>query len=355
MSERAMLQLTRALRNFDALAFTEKHGGHKESKNQKSSEYLLNCPLCSGDNLRWNPLRGDMGGWVCWNCRTSGNTLRLVQIMERCYSEDAIAYVMGEYVGGDAQLDLSEIAHMPEVRVVSKPKSLERLPRMHLPPHCVDARMVPRVRAYLNGRGINDAMIIEWGILAGTKGRTLNYAVFPVFMDGGLVYWQGRASWDPPAHLVKEQRKGWIKATNYRKTLNPFNAPLGIAQATAGEVLYNYDRAKSRQYVVIVEGPADTIQIGDHGVGLLGKGTDDKIERLRRMGARRYTIYLDRGPEEREKAQYIAAQLEGWAELYFAEPPRGHDAGSLTRAENANVVAAGIPVKEIGLASGLVP
>lgn len=355
MSGQLLRELTQALRSFDARAFTEKHGGHKESQSPRSSEYLLNCPMCGGDNLRWNPLRGDMGGWVCWNCRQSGNTLRLVQVMERCDSEDAIDHVMGEYVGGGAQLDLSEIVRLPEVRISSKPRSLDHLPRIHLPPYCEDARMVPRVRAYLHGRGINDAMIVEWGILAGTRGRTKDYAVFPVVMDGGIAYWQCRASWDPPANLNKEQRKAWIKATKYRKTLNPFNPPVGIRQATAGEVLYNYDRAKTRQHVVIVEGPVDTIQIGDHGIGLLGKGTDDKIERLRRMGARRFTIYLDRGEEERAKAQEIASRLEGWAELFFAEPPRGHDAGSLTREQNAHVVNAGIPVKDLGLRSNLVP
>jgi hypothetical protein len=351
----SMIELTRALRAFDAPAFTQRHGGRKESQNPKSQEYMLNCPLCGGHNLRWNPTRGQgMGGWVCWNCKTSGNTLYLVQLFERVALEDAIAYVMGEYNGGDAQLELTDIARMPEVQVSQMPK-LQRLPTMHWPSASVDARYHPSVRAYLHGRGVDDAMIEQWQIRAGTRGREKNHVIFPVFMDGGLVYWQARAAWDPPPHLTPEQKKAWVKATRYRKTLNPINAMPGIPRATAGEVLFNYDRASRAGHVVICEGPVDAIKVGPHAVALLGKGTDTKVARLRRMGARRYTVYLDRGEEERAKAEQIAADLAGWAEVYIATPPARHDPGSLTPEQNANVVERAEPAGEIGLKSALKP
>jgi hypothetical protein len=349
------VELSRALRGFDADGFTAKHGGRKESPNPKSREYLLTCPLCQGSNLRWNPSKAEgMGGWKCWGCSTTGNTLYLVQLFERIDAEDAIMFVLGEYTGGDAQLELTDIARMPDVSVAKTPKLLQ-LPRMHPPAHCVDAREHPRARAYLHGRGIDDDLIAQWSIRAGTRGRLKNYVVFPVVMDGGLVYYQARACWDTPAHLPREQQKAWEKATSYRKNLNPMNPMPGIAQATAGDVLYNYDRARTAGHVVIVEGPIDVIKVGFHAVGLLGKGTDQKIARLQRMGARRYTIYLDRGEAEQAKAEQIAAALQGWAEVYITVPPPRHDAGSLTPEQNAHVVAHGRPAEAIGLKSALIP
>lgn len=353
----SLLELTRALRAFDAKAFAERHGGHKESSSKQSHEYLLRCPLCGGGNLRWNPTKAaGMGGWVCWNCRTSGNTLYLVQVLERIRADAAVLYVLGSYTGGDAQLDLRDIARMPEPGEVLSAKPAQH-PAIEWPAGVIDARLHPRVRAYLHGRGIDDARIAEWDIRAGTAGRLTDYAVFPCYMDGRLVYYQGRASWNAPSHLSREERRAWEKATKYRKTLNPPNPKEGEApRATAEDVLFNYDRARSYWHIVIVEGPVDAVQVGPHAVGLFGKGTNAKIERLRRMGARRYTVYLDRGEEERARALEIAAQLHGWAEVLLATPPEGYDAGALTREQNAYVVSRGVPAREAGgLVSALRP
>ncbi len=348
----ALLELTRALRAFDAMVFVTKHGGRKESTNVNSHEYLLTCPLCQGSNLRWNPMRAEaLGGWVCWGCGVSGNTLYLVQLFERCDGEDAINFVMDGYHGGDANLELSAIATMPTV--VKRTPKMERLPRIHPPPHTIDAREHPKVRAYLWNRGIDDTLIARWAIRAGTRGIQTDFCIFPVNMDGALVYWQCRASWDPPAHLNDDQRRAWVKATHYRKTLNPPNAVAGIAQATAGDVLFNYDRARNCGHVVVVEGPVDAIKVGPHSVALLGKGTPAKIERLRRMGARRYTIYLDRGEQERAKAMAIAGELQGWAEVHIATPPVGHDPGSLTPEWNTHIVDQAEPVGKVGLEAAL--
>ncbi len=284
-------------------------------------------------------------------------------IFERVDREDAITYIMDGYIGGDARLSLSEIARMPEPITIER-KQLQRLPQMKWP--SMVARVTTRhatAMNYLIGRGISFDQIDQYNVGVGLSGRLKDYVVFPVYMDGGLVYWQGRATWNPPEGLSREGKKAWAEATGYRKTLNPFNPPKGIEQATAGEVIFNYDRALACPHVVITEGPVDAMKVGTHAVGLLGKGTDTKVERLRRMRAQRYTIYLDRGvlktgqfkTEERERAEELAAELDGFAPVYIAVPPSGHDPGSLTPEQNARIVEAAEPYREIGLKSGLVP
>jgi hypothetical protein len=331
-----MDDLSRALRTFDGAAFTKRHSGRKESRSDQSHEYLFTCPHCGGSNLRWNSRKYDVGSWICWGCKRSGGTLALVELFERCDTQDAIAFILDGYVGGDANLELVGVA-APKRRA-ARP-SLKVLPRMSWPAHVelvLTAAGDMRGYTYLRWRGLTDEDLSTHRVGIGMRGWLKDYAVFPVFMDGGLVYWQGRATWDAPAHMTKEEQKQWKEETGYRKTLNPFTRD--DAQATAGDVLFNYDRARAEPHVVICEGPIDAIKVGPHAVALLGKGTDAKLERLRRMGASRYTIYLDRDAEAQSKAEQIAAELAQFAPVHLAVPPEGHDPGSLTPEYNAQVI-----------------
>ena len=290
---------------------------------------------------------------MCWNCKMSGTTLTLIQALEKCTPENAVAYVLDGYVGGDANLELNVETRMASPRA----KALQRLPMMAWPSGAVPVHQHGLCFQYLAARGMSAEAMAAYGVHAGTWGRLTNYVLFPIVMDGGMVYWQGRAAWNPPAGLVGEQKRAWVKATRYRKTLNPYNPREGEPyQAHAGEVIYNYDRAHHEPAVVICEGPIDAMKCGPHAVALLGKGTPDKIARLRRMRAQRYTIYLDRGEEEWAKALGIAAALSSYAEVYLATPPEGYDPGALDMAANAAVVAAAVPYMSAGgLTSALIP
>jgi hypothetical protein len=189
---------------------------------------------------------------------------------------------------------------------------------------------------YVLQRGITPAQVRDYKIGVGVKGRLDGYIIFPLYQDGALAYWQGRASWNPPVQMTSEDRKLWVRETNYRKTLNPVSEP---GHAVAADVLFNHDRARTSPHLVICEGPVDAIKVGTHAVALLGKAwSGAKLQRLLRMRAQRYTIYLDRGDEERASALSLAAALSSYAPVYLATPPEGLDAGSLTPAQNELVI-----------------
>lgn len=345
-------RLTKALDSFDATDFAKRHHGHKESRSARSYEYLLPCPQCGSERLRWHHEPGGKQTWICWGCSRTGDTLALISLMERIERADAIAVVVDGYVGGDAPVRLEKLAAMPVVRH-------HDILRLALRPYPEGFELLTPgfaghdpAFAYLVGeRGIPVDVLQAWRVGYVRTGYRAGYAVFPVFMDGGLVYWQARATWDPPAGLSIDHRKAWIKATKYRKTLNPPNEP-GFAEGA--DVLLNYDRAKVEPHVVVVEGPVDAIKVGPHAVALLGKEpTPIKVERLLRMHAQRYTVYLDPGEEERAKALKLASQLREWAPTFIATPPAGYDPGKLTIEQNANVIAAAEPYRPAGLVSKL--
>lgn len=332
------MSLRRALQAFDADAFVKRHHGRKESASKRSREYLLTCPFpdCGSSRLRWNAGKAT---WICWGCRRTGDTLLLVQIFERTDDEGAIAYVLGKYVGGDAPTELTDLARTPGVRAHEVAR---RLPPIPWPPG-VDlvvpgAEQHARALDYLHGRGILDAVITSYRLGFGRHGRLKDYILFPCWMDGALVYWQGRATWDPPSSLSHEERKVWVETHHFRKTLNPTNRDDG--SATAENILFNFDGALGQPHIVICEGPVDAIKVGRHAVALLGKEPGpDKVWRLLRMrGVTRYTVYLDRGEEERARAERLAAELSAYAPTFIATPPEGHDPGSLSPEQNAAII-----------------
>lgn len=326
------MNLERALRAFDARAFAARHGGYKESPSKNAHEYLLPCPYCASDRLRWNHPTKQL--WICWGCRRTGSTLDLVQALEKLDLRSAMHYVDRLYVGGDASLELLPLVVARPVRV-----SLGDLPAMPWPTGVdlladEDAHRI--AWRYLTRRGVDATVALAYKIGIGRFGRLERYLVFPCYQDGRLVYWQGRATWDPPPQLDAVQRKAWVRETHFRKTLNP----LGSADtAGAAEVLFNYDRARQSQHVVICEGPFDAIKVGPHATALLGKvASDAKINLLRRMHAARYTIYLDRGVEEQKLAAKLAAELSPYAPTFIAIPPDGYDPGALTPEQNNHVI-----------------
>jgi len=325
------VNIDRALRAFDARAFVARHGGYKESPSPSSSEYLLPCPYCSSDRLRWNHPTKQL--WICWGCRRTGSTLDLVQALEKLDLLEAMRYVEKLYVGGDASLELTPL-------VVARPvRSIGDLPAMPWPTGVdvladVDAHRF--AWRYLAKRGVSAATALSYRVGIGRFGRLEKYLVFPCYQDGRLVYWQARATWDPPAQLYPAQRKEWIKENHFRKTLNPVSVG---ENATAADVLFNYDRACQSQHVVINEGPFDAMQVGPHAVALLGKSASDgKINLLRRMRAARYTVYLDRGEAEAKAAMKLAGELSTYAPTFIATPPEGYDPGALTFEQNNYVI-----------------
>ena len=335
-----MSTLDRALRAFNAQGFVDKHNGHKESRSLLSHEYLLPCHRCGSSRLRWNhPTKQT---WVCWGCGRTGSTIDLIAEFEELSYMKAYQFVMDAYNGGDADWTvkpIEEAAARPQIMPIEWPRGVQVLS-----PCAAHAQGWN----YLRYRGVTPEQAAQYQIAFGVGGKLRNYLVFPVYMHGHLVYWQGRATWDPPAHLESEARKAWIRDTQYRKTLNPLKQANTLG---GGEILFNYDQAYTYDYVVVNEGPIDVVKVGPFAVGLFGKVAQSaKVHWLRAMPARTKVVYLDRGAEERENAMALCAALEGSCErVLFAEPPEGHDPGGLTPEQNRAVLSQARPISSVSV------
>lgn len=326
------IDFKRALQQFDALAFTRKHGGYKESANKYAREYLLPCPWCASSRLRWH--HPGKNGFKCWGCNKQGSSLELIVALEGLTYQGAMAFVKAGYVGGDADLTLKGVPEKAARTIgpMDWPRGVEMLAPVAMHEVCWK---------YLAKRGVDAATAAEWQLGFGRSGKLANYVVFPVFQNGMLLYWQARACWDPPPGLSPEDRRGWVKLTEYVKSINP---PMRLGHAVAGDVLLNYDRARHFDHVVVVEGPFDAIKVGPYAVALLGKvPTEAKISALLGTAAKRITIYLDRGEEEARCGLQLAQALAPYRAVFIAQPPENKDAGDLTVEENWATVCGAVP------------
>lgn len=330
-------QFRRALASFDDYKFVYRHKGRKESPSPRTREFLFDCPSCGSSRLRWNAVKHT---WICWGCGITGDTVKLVQIMERCDELGAIQYIMDGYVGGDAKIDSLE-SILPQTVQTPKRGDLRELPQMAWPSgvEVIDPDFFVHkdAVAYLHGRGITSEQIKQYRLGYGRIGRFAGYVIFPCFINFRMVYFQGRASWNPPEDLDKEERKAWIEHTGYKKTMNPTHRG---NEAFGHEVIFNHDLAKASPTVVICEGPVDAIKSGTNAVALLGKAiSPEKLSLLANMAATTFVVYLDPGAEERKVAEQLASELSAFGDVYIATPPEGFDPGDLSLEQNAHIIS----------------
>lgn len=175
---------------------------------------------------------------------------------------------------------------------------------------------VTEVMPFMVERGITleDARVFGLGWCS--SGRYAGRLIFPVFEQGQLVYFQGRAMW--PEH---------VSPGRYIKSLNPSRSE---GAAVSSEVLMNLDFARRFERVVIVEGPTDLVRSGPDTVCTFGKAISlVQIRKLIAAGVRAVDLMWDGDAREAmvEAARLLASHFD--TRLVFL--PHG-DPGDFPRA-----------------------
>lgn len=132
--------------------------------------------------------------------------------------------------------------------------------------------------------------------------------IFPIRMHGQLVGWQGR----------------YVGRADWRVVAKYYGMP-GMKKRL---LVYNFDRARGKPFVVVVEGVTDCHPIGDHSVALLGKSLSayQKEIILSEWANKPIVLLLD--PDAREEMRGAVADLRA-SNAVVAEVmlPDGYDPG----------------------------
>ena len=307
--------------NFDLDQFLRDHDiAWNRHDAEDHIEYAMNCPMChkrgepTPDTKKklWFNLKG--GAFVCYRCAWAGSTIKLIQTFAACGFETAIRILKGSSIDPMKHMNLSLVIEDVDYREDGEELKIPtvELPYGYLPiegPHpYLEKRGIPWQYAARNDWGVSDA------------GYTKDRIIVPTFMNGELVFWQARATWEEPENK------------DFKKVLNPS----GVSNRP---ILYNYDTAAKFDTIIIAEGFIDAAKIGDDAVATNGKRLHpQQVEMLLKTGAKKIVLMWDldawtdskpRAKDKRTSIQRATDLLKSAGfEVYGAKMPDKKDPGS---------------------------
>lgn len=240
-----------------------------------SKEWVLQCPICGRDKLVVNI---EKGLWHCWVCQRfkidpfsggrkavqgAGNLVQLVALLEGIEVKEAYKkYKSFSSIG---------------FYLSREEKRTKVFPHIPFPDF---AKRITQLLPYCQERGITLEDVYTFGLFFCDAGKYKNRLIFPVWQNGGLIFYQGRLMGDYSV-----------------KALNP---PKFVGSAGAEDTLFNLELASSFSEVVITEGPIDAIHVGHNAVGSWGKHlTINQAMALFDLGVRNIVLLWD-GPSKEE-------------------------------------------------------
>lgn len=276
--------------------------------------YVVDCPVCGDSRQRlyvghlwghFDERTGTRNWWMikCFNEDCFSEYARRMELASRIF--DTLRGLVGPYG------DLSD--RLRPARVVSE----HRTACMPGPVILVDNLVGSHpARLYLESRGFDCSELTELyrvGYCAEPHRRfplAANRLVLPVYQDDELVGWQARLPYDQPPNGQPK----YYSMPGFKKS----------------RALYNLDRARGHDHVVLVEGPTDVWRYGPEAVASFGKSVSLSQLELLRQYFDRIVVLLD--ADARHEARRVFERLSPHVgRVWLVHLREGSDPGSLPR------------------------
>ena len=284
----------------------------------RGDEWVMDCINCSDHNkhLYYNSRKHQ---FLCFKCGWKGSGYRLVKAFNRKYGYT-----------GSVQLDIP-------VDQPIKPAS-EELPKISLPvgayPLTEEGENYQRALAYLQRRGIGEKEIEEYQIHYTHFGKFAGRIIFPIYHNGKLVSYVGRA----------------INPKATPKVLNPSSSEAN----PPSHYLYNFDRARFYPSVVLTEGTFDCITTGvvDYKYGAVAtfgkKLSPEQVKLIFQSSFREIIFAWDLRDAIPDTINY-AQEFTGFYPVKVVMLPGDKDPNDLGHEQMAELVRKAVPFNRINL------
>lgn len=219
------------------------------------------------------------GFFRCWSCEFQGGDIfALVSLVKRVtYKEslDIVARIAGvkEFSSEEEFLE-NAIKNTKSLKIISKKKEITELTEVDLPRGCISAVDHNAAEVY----NLSNELVERFDVFFCNKGYYQNRLIFPVRFSNKLVTFLARWNGECP------------------KDIDP---KLYTPDAPIGQILYNYDEAKSDE-VILVEGIKDCMRVSEAGYDCVSSFsnnvTEDQAALLTKF--KRVTILPDRNAKE---------------------------------------------------------
>lgn len=262
---------------------------HFRKKQVRGREHDYACPACIRDNrshIGTLHVNYHKGMCLCHSCGYAARSLtvalrdlvghvpRGVALPSGTSIVDAVRKTMDEEVVSVRKKD-----HKP----TGLPDGFRRLYSSRI----VDDEEA-MARKYVHGRGVDEKTIEKFGLgYVRGNARLRNFVVFPFWMGGECVYWQGRRCFDMGRLAAKS-----------------FNPPA----TTREKFLFGLDQAVESDTVFLCEGPFDAVAFGVGGIALTSKVLHAaQVALLASLTPKRLVVCLD--ADEHGRSQEYASIL----------------------------------------------
>jgi len=262
----------------------------------------FNCIFCNDKNNHGG-INLSSGYYSCFKCGGSSLKKVISTLLKIEFYE--VEKVLEQYQG--------------RISIKQKDKEKKNASKVILPIE----ELNERARKYLIKRNFDPDYLYEKYKISGIslEGEWAGRIIIPVFYNNRLVSYQGRSI------LSKRACKEYdiLRYKTLKKELSVIDAK---------DILFNLDNCLEK-YVVVNEGPFDTIRWGDNACATLGTSTTDKQKILLAERFEKGFIIFDPEKEAQARAKKLAKELSGLGmkDVQVIDTELKHDIGASTDKE----------------------
>ena len=256
----------------------------KVTTSKNGTHFHARCIICGDSKISPNKKRFHLNyhngepGYHCFNCGAKGSFVKLYSIVMGVSLADA----KRELYKYDPDRIRKELTEKPNVNGNGK-KEYHIQNMDNILDECIDVYTEVRgsiepqyqklLKEFIKDRKIPD----DVKIFVAVRGRYKGRAIIPIYKDGHIIYFQGRA------------------LTNIEpKYLNPIVEKSGI--------IMNETKFQRDKYIIVTEGLLDAIMIGPQGTSVLGADIDEEfVKRVNSLTDAGVIIVLDNDKTGYEK------------------------------------------------------
>ena len=308
------MSLKRLERRFDLLSYLKPFDPQESDQN-----LICHCPQCDKPGKLWvlRKQKKDkrsgrvypVGSFVCYRCRdvdgvgTGLGIIELIQWIEDCNFYDALTRLADGATESDT-IDLLEHIKMALAETDEEVEVDDPLPSIELPEGFTAFDEHNKLPKYVRSRGIGRKRALRYRLGYCRWGYYRRRLIVPVYMHERLVSFQAR--------YMKRVPPAGVKKSVF---------PKGVK---TGRMLYNFDVARTRKRIVVVEDPFSAMHVGRSAVATFGTSlSSEQLGLLVQSAAEELVILWDR--DAIKKAYGLVAALSEFYSVKVVELPDARD------------------------------
>lgn len=277
----------------------------------KTDEWLLNCWRCDGQQKLYFNVKKNIG--FCQKCSKPMGLQELLQ--EAGISLNLSKQAIAEFIKEARDNEVQDVGVRDYVaaKLFSKNSAFLTVegeaPAAAMPQHYFtleEGQSLPDGRKalqYLLNRGFQKSVLFDLQFGFCVDGKYGGRIIVPFWENNKIVYWQARD----------------FTNTQKPKILNPYSEHCKLGKS---DVLFNYDKLKRLEVVVICESWGSALAVGTHATGINGKHLSSvQLRKLLQLPASLFIVLLDAGAEVQASA--IAKTLSESRKVLVATLPYG--------------------------------